>query len=155
MSAKGQGTKIHTETDFAVTALVMAIDGELRMMVACQLLNKDPANYAHLDKGRRSMTGANLLRGAARHGVITAQQVRDAVDSIALMDRIEIEDEASYVKQILDEDGESMMEVEMDTSAAAANNLVWPKSARFKYAQKIDGEFKFYYNAPKGDYFSR
>jgi len=153
MSAKGQGTKIHTESDFAVTALVMAIDGELRMMVACQLLNKDPANYAHLDKGRRSMTGANLLRGAARRGDITSDQVRDAVTSIKIA--MDTTDDDKHAKTILDEDGECMAEIEMDMSAAAENFLVWPKSARFKFAQKIDGEFKFFYNQPKGDYFVR
>lgn len=150
-----QGTKIHTASDFAVTALVMAIDGELRMKLACDMLGKDLAAYAHLDKGRRSMTGANLLRGAARRGEIDADQVKAAILDLQI-EGVDIKLEAQYAKQVLDEDGEAIAEIVMDISAAAANDLIWPKSARFKFAAKIDGEFKFYYNAPKsGDYFTR
>jgi hypothetical protein len=151
-----QGTKIHTESDFAVTALVMAIDGELRMKLACDMLGKDPSAYAHLDKGRRSMTGANLLRGAARRGEINADQVKTAILDLRV-GAADIKSDAQYAKQVLDEDGETMGEFVIDMSAAAANNLVWPNSARFKFATKQeDGSFKFFYNAPKsGDYFTR
>lgn len=139
MTTQKLGTKIHTETDFAVTALVMSIDGDSRLLIACELLGKNPANYAHLDKGRRAMTGANLLRGAARKDSDFVSKVRAAVERNAL-----IEGTATFT-------AEDIQAVEKEIA------LEWPKSARFKFAQaQEDGSMKFFYNAPKsGDYITR
>ena len=35
---------------------------EEKVKIACDLLGKDPKKYAHLDRGRKAMTGGNLLR---------------------------------------------------------------------------------------------
>ncbi len=150
MNSLKLGTKIHTETDFAVTALVMSIDGDSRLMIACELLGKNPADYAHLDKGRRSMTGANLLRGAARKDPTFVNKVRSAVERNAIIDSHAV---FTACDKKLVEDELASFDVEGEGSI----EIDWPKSTRFQFAQRQDnGEWKFFYKAPKeGSYFTR
>lgn len=155
MNAQKLGTKIHTATDFEVTALVMAIDGDSRLLVACELLGKNPANYAHLDKGRRSMTGANLLRGAARRDADFVSKLRSALDEgIVSTVSKQLAEDAKHVEQLLAEEDEV---TSFTVKGEGSIDISWPKSARFKYAQRQEnGEWKFFYNAPKaGSYFTR
>lgn len=144
------GTKIHTETDFAVTALVMSIDGDNRLLIACELLGKNPADYAHLDKGRRSMTGANLLRGAARRDENFVSRVRAAVERNAIIEGRDVF--TADDKKAVDDELASF-----DVKGEGSIEIDWPKSTRFQFAQRQDnGEWKFFYKAPKeGSYFTR
>lgn len=155
MNAQKLGTKIHTATDFEVTALVMSMDGDARLLVACRLLNKTPANYAHLDKGRRAMTGANLLRGAARRDPSFVAKLRAEMDDgIVATIAKDFKQDVKHVEEVLKEEDEVAA---FTVKGEGSIDIAWPKSARFKFAQRQDnGEWKFFYNAPKaGSYFTR
>lgn len=155
MNAQKLGTKIHTATDFEMTALLNTIDGDSRLLIACELLGKNPADYAHLDKGRRSMCGSNLLRGAARKDATFVQSVRDLLPTHleAAVARFSAEDKKEVETVLAEEDEVASFTVKGEGSI----DIAWPKSARFQFAQRQEnGEWKFFYNAPKsGDYFTR
>lgn len=155
MNAQKLGTKIHTATDIEMTALLNTIDGDARLLVACELLGKNPADYNHLDKGRRSMCGSNLLRGAARKNpemVAAARNLINGAGIFEVMDKFNTD--TKHVETLLKEEDEM---ASFDVKGEGSIEISWPKSARFKFAQRQeDGEWKFFYNAPKsGSYFTR
>ena len=154
MNAQKLGTKIHTATDFEVTALLNTLDGDARLLIACELLGKNPANYAHLDKGRRAMCGSNLLRGAARKNAKIIEDVRRLMDGASILDIDASYDDKKHVEEVLKEEDEVAA---FTVKGEGSIDIAWPKSARFKFAQRQDnGEWKFFYNAPKaGSYFTR
>lgn len=157
MNAQKLGTKIHTATDIEMTALLNTIDGDARLLVACELLGKNPADYNHLDKGRRSMCGSNLLRGAARKNPEMVAAARALIGGAGIFEITDkFNTDAKHVEQVLAEEDEVASFVVGD-AATAQLEISWPKSARFKFAQRQeDGKWKFFYNAPKsGNYVSR
>jgi len=42
--------------------IIADLVAEEKIQIACDLLGKEPKSYAHLDRGRKAMTGGNLLR---------------------------------------------------------------------------------------------
>lgn len=69
-------TAITTDTDHAVTSILKDLPYDEAMEVACQVLDKDAEQYAHLDHGRTKMTAGNLLRGAARRDPQIVKEIR-------------------------------------------------------------------------------
>lgn len=51
-------------------AVKIALDGRTpqeKIEIMCSVTGKSPADYAHLDNGRKSMTAANVLRAAIKN----------------------------------------------------------------------------------------
>lgn len=46
--------------------LMAELVAEEKLALACKVLNKNPSDYSHLDRGRQAMTGSNLLRNAIK-----------------------------------------------------------------------------------------
>ena len=129
MSKQNTTTKIQFATDFAVTAAGMKLSPDARILMACEVLSKDPAKYMHLDQGRKGMTALNLLRGAAR---------KDP----SIVARVE-----SFVTYDIEINGEYSPSRTTGSKKAAPSLpvLAWPKSARFQFAHIENGEWVYTY----------
>lgn len=103
--------------------MVVSMDVETAVLTACQIRNKNPADYAHLDNGRRKMVASNLLRAACKKDAAVLDQIRAMVGGCAI-DGPATEDEPEMV-------------------------LDWPASKRFQFALVMgDGSVKFKYIRP-------
>jgi len=65
-----------------IKALVnLALEGRTpdeKVALMCQVTGKDPARYAHLDNGRKSMTAGNVLRGECQGAIMQAKLIAAA-----------------------------------------------------------------------------
>lgn len=139
-------TKITTEIDFAVSALLQNLNHDDAITLACDVIGtKTPGDYAHLDNGRRKMTAGNLLRGACRKDPAMLTKLE------AL--RANFEDKPAKVKKVRPVGKKAAAkakatEVLNAVPAVTAESLNWPKSSRFQFATLVNGEPKFFYSKP-------
>lgn len=129
-------TAIQFASDFQVTAALLKVTACDRIAIACKILGKNIESYAHLDNGRKGMTGANLLRGAARKDDTIVGKVQDAVAEVA----------ATYPEGF-DPIRATPRKKSTKKAAPATPAIEWPKSKRFAFAELEGGEWKFYYKA--------
>lgn len=136
-------TRIQFASDFAVTAAMMKLTASDRIKAACRILNKDPENYAHLDNGRKGMTGANLLRGAARKNKDLVAYIEEVASDLA----------ATYP------DGFDPLakpkKAATKKAVKKAAPMVWPKSKRFAFAHQEGADWKFSYTRKTSDDIAR
>lgn len=81
--AQHMTTRIQTKTDHAISDILKPLEHTDAILLACDLLGKNPSSYAHLDNGRRKMCAGNMLRAAARHDSSIVEKVRTAAFSKA------------------------------------------------------------------------
>lgn len=60
---------------------------EEKLTLACRVLGKEETDYAHLDRGRKAMTGGNMLRNALKKDESLLVQIKkEAANLIATRD---------------------------------------------------------------------